>query len=171
MTYDSLRRPVSEYLSTGGGPEVVRGHQVYGEALGTAAAQAANLLGTALEVYDGSGVRTVTSQDFDGNPLGSVRRLRARPAGADSKATWTAYAEGPDWSALPGAVDLTALPAAANPALEVGTFTQAATFDALGRPMTSTTPDASVTRYGYNEAGLLDVVDVDLRAAGAGRPL
>ncbi|MCA9549799.1 MAG: RHS repeat-associated core domain-containing protein, partial [Myxococcales bacterium] len=169
-TYDALRRPVSVYLASGGGAETVRAHHVYGEALEVAAAQAENLLGALHEVYDGAGVRTVARYDFDGHPVASSRRLRATPSPAAPRAEWTAYAQGPDWSALPAAGGLAALRAAAAPGLEAETFRQAGRFDALGRPATVTTPDDSVTRYGYNAAGLLDAVDIDLRGAGAWTP-
>ena len=170
ITYDELRRPVSRYVATGGGSEVVRSHMVYGEALGTAAAQTANLLGQVHEVYDGAGVRTVVQQDFDGNVTETTRRLRLTPAGTDPTSAWTAYALGPDWSALPVAANLAALQTAAAADLETETFTHEMTTDALGRPLTSTTPDASVTRYGYNEAGLLDALDVQLRGAASWTP-
>ena len=163
LTYDELRRPVSRYVAAGGGSEVVRLHMVYGEALGTAAAQSANLLGHVHEIYDGAGVRTVVQQDLDGNVTESVRRLRLTPAGTDPTSAWTAYALGPDWSSLPGAANLAALQTAAAADLETESFTHEMTQDALGRPLTSTTPDASVTRYQYNEAGLLDALDIQLR--------
>lgn len=38
-------------------------------------------------------------------------------------------------------------------------------FDALNRPTSITTPDASEIRPGYNEAGLLEAVDVRIRDA------
>ena len=170
ITYDVLRRPVSRFVSSGGGSPVVRVHAVYGNTLGTAAARAANLLGRLHEIYDGAGVRTVVRQDFDGNVVETRRRLRSTPAGSASTNVWTTYALGPDWSGLPAAANLGALRAAAEPLLEATAWTTTMTRDALARPVTSTTPDASTRRCLYNTAGLLERVDVRLRGAAAWTP-
>ena len=45
------------------------------------------------------------------------------------------------------------------------------TYDALNRPVTVTTPDGSVYRPTFNEANLLDRIDVNLRGAAAGHAL
>jgi YD repeat-containing protein len=73
-----------------------------------------------------------------------------------------------DWSALqdappPKAASIAAI---AEADLESETFEVAMQYDALGRVTSSTTPDGSETRSRYNEAGLLDAVDVRIRGAG-----
>ena len=55
--------------------------------------------------------------------------------------------------------------------LETDPFTSSVTYDALNRPVSVTTPDHSVYRPTFNEANLLDRVDVNLRGATAnGQP-
>jgi YD repeat-containing protein len=52
-------------------------------------------------------------------------------------------------------------------ALEAEGFTTRATFDALNRPVTQTTPDNSTIRRTYNEANLLETIDANLRGETA----
>jgi RHS repeat-associated protein len=54
---------------------------------------------------------------------------------------------------------------AQSPRLDEAVFTTTATFDAINRPTTLTTPDASVARPRYNEANLLQSLVVNLRGA------
>jgi RHS repeat-associated protein len=49
-------------------------------------------------------------------------------------------------------------------------FTNSTTYDALNRPLTVTTPDNSVYHPTFNEANLLDKVDLKLRGAAASTP-
>ena len=51
----------------------------------------------------------------------------------------------------------------ATPELEIETFSGSTTHDALNRPITATSPDGSVYRPTFNEANLLEKVDVNLR--------
>src|SRR5690606_20455657 len=44
-------------------------------------------------------------------------------------------------------------------------LTLSSTWDALGRPVTQTTPDGSVMAFGYNQAGLLETVEGQVRGA------
>jgi RHS repeat-associated protein len=56
--------------------------------------------------------------------------------------------------------------------LETDPFTSSVSYDALNRPVSVTTPDYSVYRPRYNEANLLDRVDVNLHGATAnGQPV
>ena len=75
--------------------------------------------------------------DFKGNLLGGTRRLTR------------AYAEVPDWA---GPVDV-----------EDAAYTSTHTYDALDRATTTTTPDGTVVRPAYNDAGLLERLDANLR--------
>jgi RHS repeat-associated protein len=136
-TYDALRRPTGSYLQEGAEPELLVGKTVYGES--QLDAEASNLRGKPYQSFDGAGIVTTGEYDFKGNRLSSSRRLAA-----DYKAT-------PDWS---GAV-----------ALETEVFTTRASFDALNRPVTQTTPDNSVIRLAYNEANLLERIEANLRGS------
>lgn len=90
-----------------------------------------------MQVFDQAGVVTSDDYDFKGNLLASQRQLAL-----EYKATL-------NWSA--------------NPELETETFTGSTTYDALNRPLSLTSPDSSVYRPTYNEANLLEKVDVNLR--------
>ena len=91
-----------------------------------------------------AGIVNSDEYDFKGNLLHSRRQLAQ-----DYKTTL-------DWS---GAV-----------ALEAETYTTRTSYDALNRPLTVTTPDGSVYRPTFNEANLLDKVDVNLRGADTATP-
>ena len=88
---------------------------------------------------------TTDAYDFKGNLLRSQRQL-AR----EYKATL-------DWS--------TAVP------LEPEIFTSSTRYDALNRPTEQIAPDNSVYRPTFNEANLLDKVDVNLRGAAVSHAL
>ncbi|HEU5032975.1 MAG TPA: SpvB/TcaC N-terminal domain-containing protein [Spirillospora sp.] len=136
--YDLLRRPNATFVSAGAGPEALAGRVVYGEESGPDP-EAANLRAKVFQVFDQAGVVTSGPYDFKGNPLQSRRRLAAD------------FTTDPDWS---GDVPL-------DPAV----YSTATRRDALNRTTELTTPDDSVVRLRYNEANLLDAVDVNLRGA------
>ncbi|WP_275936559.1 toxin TcdB middle/N-terminal domain-containing protein, partial [Chondromyces apiculatus] len=138
-TYDVLRRPIELWVQHGTDPEVLAERTVHGESVPNAASL--NLRGRAYQQYDGAGLVTSTGFDFKGNPFGSTRTLAV-----DVQTQL-------DWAATPA------------PALETETFTSTAAYDALNRPISTTKPDQSETRPTYNEAGLLEAVDVRLRGA------
>jgi RHS repeat-associated protein len=110
---------------------------VYGEGQG----DGGNHRGQIFQRYDGAGVVTNVAYDFKGNLREHRRDLLP------------AYKLVVNWMQNPGATD--------------GTFTSSMTFDALNRPRTVTSPDGSVYQPIFNEANLLDKVDVRLRGAGA----
>lgn len=169
--YDALQRATHVYVSQGNQPEILAERTVYGEdhpdsvppAPGAPAPCELNLRGQVYRQLDGAGVVTNEAFDFKGNLLRSTRRLARQ------------YREQPDWSALeplldaapPNALDLPVIDNALDQRLEADAFTTATTFDALNRPVTITTPDASVIRPGFNEANLLERVAVNLRGADA----
>ncbi|MFO0763124.1 MAG: RHS repeat-associated core domain-containing protein [Byssovorax sp.] len=148
---DVLRRPTHHLVKEGAGDEVLVERVVYGEAHADAAAL--NLRGKVYRHYDGAGVVTTGAYDFKGNLLSSARRVAV------------AYATQVEWSALVGLTDLGDIEDAAESLLEAETFTTATAYDALNRPVSATTPDASEVRPTYNEAGLLEKVDVRIRGA------
>lgn len=119
------------------GTERLAERTVYGEGQG----DAANHRGQIFQRYDSAGVTTNVGYDFKGNLREHKRELLP------------SYELAVNWLQNPAATD--------------GTFTSSTTFDALNRPLTVTSPDRSVYRPTFNEANLLDKVDVRLRGAGA----
>ncbi|WP_437314748.1 hypothetical protein [Sorangium sp. So ce385] len=145
-SYDVLRRPTHEHVQLGSGSERVARRYVYGEAHPRATSQ--NLRGRPYQVYDGAGVVTSQAYDFKGNVLQASRRLRS-DVHADA-----------DWSVLARLTDVSAIATAAAPLLETESFGTQTAYDALNRPTSVTAPDASEVKPTYNEAGLLERVDL-----------
>src|SRR5262249_7849776 len=127
--YDALRRVTHVFVQHGTGTEMVTERTVYGEA--AASPEATNLRGKAIARYDGVGVVLSDLFDFKGNLLASRRRL-AR-----------AYHAQADWTALSALTDPAAIAAAAEALLETEVFASQIAYDALNRPTSLTTPDAS----------------------------
>jgi RHS repeat-associated protein len=113
---------------------------VYGEGQGTAN----NHRTRVFQVFDGAGEVTSEAYDFKGNLLRGRRELLPN------------YTQAVDWQQ--------------NPVPNDGTFTSSTTYDALNRPTAVTAPDNSIYRPTYNEANLLDKVEVNLRGAAAPTP-
>jgi RHS repeat-associated protein len=141
MTYDELRRPTGLFV-TENDAERLAERTVYGE--GQPSPEKSNLRAKAFQVFDGAGLVTSEPYDFKGNLLQSRRNLLPD------------YKHAVDWSQ--------------NPAADDGTFSTATTYDALNRPVTVTTPDGSIYHPTYNEANLLEKVEVNLRGAAAATP-
>ncbi len=140
--YDQLRRPIETSLREGAGPVRLIGRTVYGETRPNP--EVKNLRGKVVQLFDQAGVVTTEDYDFKGNLLRSQRQL-AR----EYKATL-------DWFAV--------VP------LEPEIYTSSSRFDALNRPTEQIAPDLSVYRPTYNEANLLEKVDVNLRGAAVATP-
>jgi len=152
--YDALRRPLRSYVQ-GGDPaeanpkvlahEIVFERTIYGDSTDTGLSELqqrqANLRGKVFRHFDDAGIVSTDLYDFKGNPLHSSRQFAAD------------YKNAPDWSQ--------------NPALEAETFTSTTAFDALNRAIAVTAPDNSVYRPTFNEANLLEKVDVNLRGAAS----
>jgi YD repeat-containing protein len=147
--HDALRRVTHAWVQPAVGSEQLLLRNAYGEL--AASPKASNLHGRLLREYDGAGMVEHGAFDFAGNELASARTLHV-------EATAT-----PDWVALATETTLAGLDTEAASSLDSETFTTTATYDALGRLVTQTTHDGSVTRYAYNEAGLLESVAVDIR--------
>jgi RHS repeat-associated protein len=122
---------------TENGAERLAGRSVYGESLGEAANHRTRLY----QVFDGAGIVTNVAYDFKGNLLEGRRDLLPD------------YRQAVDWLR--------------NPAASDGSFTSRTTFDALNRPLSASSPDGSVYHPAFNEANLLERVDVNLRGAAA----
>jgi RHS repeat-associated protein len=136
-TYDPLRRPTDSFLSESNSPEILIGRTEYGES--QLHPETKNQCGKIVKLFDQAGIVSTEDYDFKGNLLTS-RRQFAR----EYKATL-------DWSA--------------SLMLETEVFAGSTTYDALNRPVSSTSPDGSVYRPTFNEATLLETVSVNLRGA------
>jgi len=140
--YDVLRRQTGLFVQTGVAAERLAEKIVYGEGLPNDLAL--NLRGKSFRNLDGAGIAINNAYDFKGNLLNNSRQLLRD------------YREDVDWSH--------------SPELEERIFTSSTTYDALNRPVTITAPDASVIRPRYNEANLLDQVNINLRGADVATP-
>jgi RHS repeat-associated protein len=140
--YDPLERPMNLFVQTDDGREQLVERAVYGEDQPDAVAL--NLRTKAFQQFDEAGIVTNHAYDFKGNLLRTSRRLLRN------------YQDSTDW--------------ACSPELEDEAFSASMIFDALNRPTTSTTPDSSVIRLGYNQTNLLQHIRVNLRGSTAVTP-
>lgn len=145
-TYDALRRPVSRFMRPGNQPEILFERTVYGELHPEAAAR--NLRGRVYQLFDGAGVETSERYDFKGNLQSGTRRLAAE------------YRQVVDWSGLAGTGDVTEIAALAGPLLEAESFSTSADYDALNRVIRFSYPDGSEVLPVFNQANLLESLDV-----------
>jgi RHS repeat-associated protein len=162
--YDSMRRPIRSFVSgiDPGNPtqELLTERLVYGE---QHPENDQRNLRTKLYLHlDQAGSTRNEAYDFTGNRMHTSRRLSRR------------YKQAVDWQVVDKAaippdasthLGLAALEAALGPHLETDSYTNRTTYDALNRPLALTVPDSSVIRPRYNEANLLEGVDVNLRGA------
>lgn len=140
--YDTMRRPTDSFLREGVGAELLVGRTVYGETRPDPAAN--NLRGKVVQVFDQAGVATTDDYDFNGNLLRSERQLARE------------YKKTLDWSApVP---------------LEEAVYTSYIRYDALSRPTELISPDKSAIQPTYNEANLLERVEVHLRGSEVATP-
>jgi RHS repeat-associated protein len=150
-SYDELQRPSHLFVSAASDPEALVDRTVYGEAHPNA--QALNLRGKPFQHYDGAGVVVNELYDFKGNLLSGSRQLAVE------------YKRLVDWAPLATLTDAQAIATPPSALLESEKFTTSTEFDALNRPTSLTTPDHSQLSPTYNEANLLERVDVNLRGA------
>jgi RHS repeat-associated protein len=134
--YDAARRPVAELVARDG-TERTEVRTVYGEATG----DAANLRGRVHQLFDGAGVAVNEAYDFRGNVVRTTRRFLR-----DSSVE-------PDWAAAPELLSEAFTSTIAYDALDRATQIVAPHSNAPGTPV-------SVTRRRFNEANLVDGVDV-----------
>lgn len=124
-----------ELFVTEKGTERLAEHTVYGESQG----DAKNHRTRVWQVFDGAGIVINENYDFKGNVLKSTRDLLP------------GYKQAVNW------LD--------NPVADYGQYSHYTTYDALNRPIAMTTPDDSIYCPTYNEANLLEKVDVNLHGA------
>jgi RHS repeat-associated protein len=143
--FNALRRAVNSFVSRGDPQnptrEILFEQTVYGEGLSND--KALNLRTRVAKNFDAAGVVTSEAYDFKGNLLGGSREVARDYKGLI------------DWNI-------------GQPPGEL--FSTSTTYDALNRPTSVTTPDGSVYRPTYNEANLLDKVDVNLLGAATVTP-
>jgi RHS repeat-associated protein len=146
--YDPAGRPVAVEITEGGGTRV-RERTVYGEdpslPVSEAERRRRGLRGRIYEVSDGAGVATTVEYDPVGNPR-VVRRLFV----ADPSVL-------PDWADAPELSD--------EP------FETVTEHDALQRVIRQELPDGSVVEPAYNDAGLLEQIQLSLPNGRTERPV
>ena len=137
-TYDALRRPTGLWVSVNRAAETLAEETLYGETQSNP--EANNLRGQIYQQRDGAGVVTY-AYDFKGNVLETTRKLLAN------------YRDPVNWSQ--------------SPSLENDSYTSRTNCDALNRPIQVFAPHAGqvmdLMQYTYNDAGLLESVDVWLK--------
>ncbi|MDZ7363651.1 MAG: toxin [candidate division KSB1 bacterium] len=161
MEYDNLRRPVRQWVRDESGHDLLTERTVYGEA--HPGATALNLRGKSYYQFDGAGVVRHDRYDFKGNLLLSTRRLSRE------------YRQNVTWAKLEtqfntAQLDVEAIEAELSSLLEGDEWRGETTYDAHNRPVALTSPDASMIYLVYNEANLLERLDVKLRGADAAKP-
>ena len=165
-TYDALRRPVGTYVTDGVlATERLAELSVYGDLLAassdsvdTTRSDTGNFRGRPWRIYDEAGLVEVGSYDFKGNPLS---RTRTFLSDVDTEV---------DWATLASQASQATLDSTGSSQLISESFTTSTTYDALNRVVTQTTPDGSVTRPTYDDGGLLQAVEVELRGAATATP-
>jgi len=165
--YDQLHRPVHQYVrgsdSEQSDPRTLTTDILvqkieYGESQTNDAEL--NLRTQVFKSYDGAGVVTnieinpetgrQEAYDFKGNLLRSSRQLTVD------------YKNIPNWS------EQVALETDSDG--QAKRYTSSISYDALNRPVESIAPDNSITRPVYNEANLLERLNVNLRGSGTATP-
>lgn len=144
--YDVLHRPLKQWLKENilnANPEKLVHFSVYGE--NQPGDTLANLRGKLFRSYDQSGMTETPAYDFKNNVKSNSRQLAKE------------FKQLTDWNV-----------ADPLPLLETEKFDGAATFDAMNRAVELQLPDGSKVHPFYNEAGLLEKLDVLL--AGQNQP-
>lgn len=170
--HDALRRLTHRFVLQPGGGEILLERCVYGEKHPDAAR---NLKGKQFRHYDSAGMASNDRYDFKGNLLESRRQLARLPLATESTSY---YNTTPDWSPINNitdapALDLATLDADAAPLLIANdNFIASSRFDALNRPVQMVTPHQaggrpSIVQPVYNEANLLELIDVWIRQPAA----
>jgi RHS repeat-associated protein len=166
--YDRLRRAVSREIVRGADRRTIV-RSVFGEDHPEATSR--NLRGQLFRAYDGAGVLTHERYDFRGKLAARTRALVAATAPFDADILQAA-----DWTVLPAPtvpepLASDAVPAGVDALLDSQPPLRESTdHDALGRPVTTRTADGTVIRRRYNEATLLEAIDIE-SPGGPARPL
>lgn len=151
MTFDEIYRPISTFIKQGD-QEILFSHNIYGDILPDATQR--NLKGSIYQIYDQTGLVTITEKDFKGNATQADRSLCKE------------YKEAINWKAIEGLTDITNIDAAALPFLEEEVYTATTTVDALNRPISTTLPDQTILEPIYDEANMLKSLRVQIQGQG-----
>lgn len=139
--YDELLRPVRVFVKQDNNPEKLVSRTIY--AACTPAEKALNRCGQIVEQYDAAGVIRNAAFDFKGNLLSSSRQLLKQ------------YEEEPDWNQVNIPADM-----------ETDIYQSHTRYDALNRPLQMTMAEGSIIYPSFNEAGLLEKINVQHKGAG-----
>ena len=153
VIYDEVERPLQRWVKDGAAAEILVEVNVYGELHPDAAR---NLRLQLFRIYDSAGAATHERYDFKQNVRESARVFAVN---FHVRATWDVLAADDTIAAMEGH---------AAGALSRETFTTLTEYDALNRVTQVTRADASVIVPTYNEANLLESIDVHV--GGAGKP-
>ncbi|GAX61566.1 insecticidal toxin complex protein [Candidatus Scalindua japonica] len=137
--YDAAGRLIENWVSKGSGAARLAEKTIYGDSLGPNAAQF-NHRGKIYQTFDGAGLFEGTEYDFKGNMRKSKRQLLKAHQGDI------------DWNV-----------STAGSLLSNDVFEMETTYDANNRVKSTKSPDQSTYFPTYNEAGLIDSVQVALR--------
>ncbi|WP_050727051.1 SpvB/TcaC N-terminal domain-containing protein [Vulgatibacter incomptus] len=155
-SYDALRRPTHVWAREDVAPWLLAERLYYGETVIDAAVF--NLRGQVAAHFDGAGLVAFERYDFKGGLELSTRRLAK------------SYTETADWSALSLVQGPLQAQGAVAALLETEAFSTENQYNALGRITHVHTPDQSISRFRYDQAGLLAGVDAKLRASSTWSP-
>lgn len=150
IEYDALERPHQEWISEKEQTEKLVEWTVFGEAVPDA--EGLNLAGQAHLQFDQAGIVKSEVYDFKGNLLSGSQTFAKE------------YKQTIDWSTYV-ALDFAQLEPGVRDELETETFRSSYEFDALNRVITTSHPDQSVIKPGYNKANLLEKVSARLKGA------
>jgi RHS repeat-associated protein len=148
LYYDLLRRPTHRYVTVNT-TTILLERSIYGEGMANQ-----NLCGRLFRQYDQAGLASNDAFDYKGNLVASTHQLAAE------------YRNAVDWTVLANLTDPATLDAAAKPKLaDADRFSAASIYDALNRVIQTVTPHSAtmkpnVIRPAYNEANLLDRIDL-----------
>lgn len=140
--YDELHRPKNTFVSIQSAAEINCEKIVYGENIADDKKQ--NLRGKKYQLFDAAGCVTNAAFDFKGNLLVSSRQLCKD------------YQSDNNWNGQPD--------------MDSELFSTETAYDALNRPENIRAPDGSIITPKYNEAGLPDKLEVQLKGSNATIP-
>jgi RHS repeat-associated protein len=168
--YDKLRRPVRSYV-TGADEEdpekeILFEATVFGEAHPNG--KEFNLRAKPYMLIDSGGIVVNEDYDFKGNLLGSYRRFAKE---FRSRTDWRPLENltTPETSEPTETLNLSALKSRLRDLTEQEEFSTSMSYDALNRVVSQTAPDKSIIRPVYNEANLLEKLNVNLQGAESPR--
>lgn len=155
--YDELNRPKSVFMQEGDKPEIMTECLVYGEYHND---RTLNLRTKLYKHFDQSGVITNACFDFKGNLLEGKRQFA------------NIYKEYINWNNLYNITDVDEINTKSASFLENEEFTSFTRYDAWNRPTQLVTPHTpgikpNIIQPGYNDANLLERIDVWIRCSNA----